>query len=238
MIRTPRFAAVASFFAACCAALLGFTALVSCRAYDLGEGTTDTLEVDTKNPNWSQDAQRILERRCDNCHGTGETPFAPGAVAPYKVGFSAMGETAFKAKWAALSLSYVNSSTEPMPPTYADPLSANERTALVTYLKAAVASASANTLAGCTATRTTLTFARDIKPITQASCEVCHQGAAPAGNGVALETAAQFKAHRVAAIEYLTGKRDTVMPPGRPEFAQSDNGKKLIEWLCASSEVK
>jgi|GEM_PF-5569249 len=212
--------------------------LSGCTAYDLGDEKPAIIEVDTNNPTWEYDMVPVLSRRCDNCHSTEERPFAPADAKPFKVGFATLGEATFKKKWAALSLARVkDGATRPMPPNYADPLTTDERTALLTYLKKATATVAGATPAGCTATSTTLTF-DGIKSFTSTACASCHVNTAPRGGGVALETAAQFKTHRIAAIEYLTGQRATVMPPGLPEFAQSDNGKKLIEWLCASSEVK
>jgi len=215
-------------------ACLALLVICGCEAYDLGDESAPAIAVDAANPTWDNGVQQILERRCDSCHAKGERPFAPANVAPYKWGLSE-GEDAFKTRYATASLASVLDAGDPMPPNYADPLSDDERAALVKYI--GIVKAGQDLYASCERRTTALTFVGDIKTITDANCANCHPGVPPGGHPSSLLTAAEFKTNRLAAFEYLTGKRDQPMPPGNAGFATSANGKKLVEWLCGSAEL-
>ena len=212
-------------------AFLFASALFGCEAYDLGDEEAAPIAVNASSPTWNNGIREVVEKRCDNCHAKGERPFAPSNVASFKSGFSESEET-FQATWAAASLARVKNTSNPMPPSYADPLFEEEKTALVSYLEAIVAKS--NPFATCEKTTTALTFASDIKTITDANCKGCHPGV----NATPLLTAADFKAKRSAVFEYLSGKRSEPMPPGDDAFASSADGKALVEWICGSPEVK
>lgn len=224
---------VVSFALLCGAAVF---AVAGCEAYDLGDENAPAVAVNASAPTWENGVREVLARRCDNCHAKEARSFAPGTVAPYKVGFST-DKAAFEKKWASASLAAINDKASPMPPDYADPLSADERKALETYLKKVTDAA--NPLSECTKTTTSYTYARDIAPVVE-SCQGCHSGTAQYGGGAKLEEVADWKTYRVSALEYLTGKRATYMPPSdtKGEYAKGEAGQKVIEWLCASEELK
>jgi hypothetical protein len=92
----------------------------------------------------------------------------------------------------------------------------------------------ANALASCEKRTTTLTFEDDIKRITDQACATCHPGVRPSD----LTGVAGFRAQRLAAYEYLVGRRSQPMPPYAPGFASTANGRKLVEWLCGAKELQ
>jgi uncharacterized membrane protein len=211
--------------------------LSACQAYDLADEKAAEIKVNTSAPTWGNGVQEVLAQRCDACHAKEEKPFAPANVAPYKVGFSS-NEKEFKEKWAALSLKTLTGQAEAMPPNYADPLSANEKKALIAYLEKAIAST--NPFASCSKTSTTLTYEGNIKAIVQTNCTNCHFQGSTFGGGANLQTLADWKDHRLASFQYLVGKRPQYMPKGDTEgvFAKSADGLKVVEWLCAAKELQ
>ena len=231
-----RYRIVSGFFA--CSAVFVW---VACSSADLGSKPPLALQVDAANPTWGNGIQALLAAKCDSCHAKELTKFTPENARPYRYEFS-VSEAKFKASYLTLVQNSVfKAKPQVMPPNYATPLSADELAALQKYIESALAAAPA-AIPSSGPTSTTLTFLTDIKAITDTSCarSGCHSTSG--GSSIPLSSAAQFKtamANATSSNTPLARINAQNMPLGNTtNFSTSDNGKKVIEWLSASSEVK
>lgn len=201
---------------------------ISCSSKDLGNEKPLELKVNAAAPTWGNGVQDILKAKCDNCHSSNPSRFVPGQAKAYVYDF-ATAEATFLANHAARTKARVfDTPTRPMPPDFATPLTSDERAAIEKYLAEKLAT---SVFAGCPTT-TALTFA-DVKTISDISCKVCHSaGATPR---VPLTSAAEFKAQRTQVLALIKQGR---MPPDNPTFKNSADGQKMVEWLCAGSDVQ
>ena len=219
-----------------------FAVVLACSSADLGNKPLATVTVDVNNPTWGNGIQAVLAAKCDNCHAKEVTKFTPENARQYRYDFSGS-EANFKAGYLKLVQNSVfNEKPSVMPPNYGTPLSTGEKAALKKYLDTQIAALPTPVPTPVTAT-TSLTFAGDIKSITDTSCarSGCHS--ATGGSSFPLTTVAEFKANMLnfSAAENSLGQIESNQMPlvdGTPAFKGSPERLKVLEWLSASPEVK
>jgi mono/diheme cytochrome c family protein len=222
-------------------AVVSSVLLAACSAYDLGSERPLEISADSANPTWENGIQQIVKQRCDNCHAKVQSKFVPGDVKKFNFGMSES-EAEFAKHLSGTQLWVFNKPNDPMPPAYADQLTANEKEALKNYVDSKLATKTFNaSLCPTNITSTNLTFAADIKPIGDANCKACHSISSNggAGGGRVVETQEQYKQYRIALSEYMKGVHKgtfTTMPPSGS--LSQVNKDKILEWACFSSEAQ
>lgn len=207
--------------------------LNSCGAYDLGKNDAPHVTVDTANPTWANGVQAVIEAKCANCHAKAaeRNSFVPAntpkLVDNIKLQSFFEGASSYAAGYPYLVYRRVfETPDDPMPPTFGTPLYDDELAALKGYLT------NLNFSKQCVGiTTTALTYA-DVKPIIDSKCVSCHLATSSVRKPLA--TLAQIRVERDAAIAYVTAG---TMPDGAPEFGPSEEGKNLLNWLCAGSDL-
>ena len=135
-----------------------FFLLAACAAYDLGSsGNTFYEPPDINAPKWNEGISLIVEKKCATCHTSTtawykpkNTPDLPNSSNP-NFGLNYIALEAFFDKQNSL-MSLVKKCVEstcgkediPMPPTYATPLSPNEKTALLNFVTPLIPAATIN----------------------------------------------------------------------------------------------
>jgi cytochrome c553 len=105
---------------------------ISCgKSYDLGDTKLQSIKVNTENPEWEADIQYIMQVKCMNCHANPRPKFAPTNT--HKITLDQF--SFFESQYAERVRARVfHSKSNPMPPDYGTPLSADEKKALKVYL--------------------------------------------------------------------------------------------------------
>lgn len=202
------------------------------RSYDLGSEPVEEVAVNEVNPTWENGIGQLMTSKCGNCHVPRPGPFVPPNT-PLSFDFTQKETTtSFRCRVAARTL---EGNPTPMPPDFATPLTAREKAALKAYL-ATLPPCETLTPAG---TETSLTY-DDVKGslVTDCASAGCHVQPGAAANYDLSESNKETILTRTYADKALSRIADGSMPLGRPQWKDSEAGKKVIEWLRGGKDIK
>lgn len=204
--------------------------LASCsKSYDLGDKSADAIPVDTANPTWDNGVGAVIQAKCVNCHtpAAKRSQFVPGNTPSTIDDISSESFFADAAKASLVQGRVFNDTATPMPPKFATPLTADERSALSTWI--GTKTISITTICGSTGS-SAWTFT-DASAVLNSGCGGCHSSAPR----VAFTSIATVRSYRSTMLQYLN---QGSMPPSNPTYKASGNGALLFNWLCFGSEVQ
>ena len=99
------------------------------RAETLAELSPPAVDISASEPSWNNGVAQLVKERCASCHAAGLTEFVPESTP--LLDFNV--ESEFRSV-RQRSLARIEDDSNPMPPTYADPLSDDEKQFLKNYL--------------------------------------------------------------------------------------------------------
>jgi mono/diheme cytochrome c family protein len=180
-----------------CLKLVSFTALFSScgTSFDLGDSTPQSLNVNKENPEWEADIQYLMQLKCMNCHANPKPKFAPTNTPKITLDQFAFFQNQYAERVRARVF---HSKSNPMPPDYATPMSADEKAALKVYLARILGEDplpdDSDLPASTTTTPTTGTTGASLSGSFVTNCAGCHGSKGQGGIGTNLQKSALSEA--------------------------------------------
>ncbi len=205
-------------------------ALSACsRSYDLGAEKFAEEDFGGAEPSWQNGIGNLMKKKCANCHIglSSRSDFVPSTT-PTTI--NAISTSSFFDSETYAGLVYDRvfvTTTRPMPPNYATPLSDGERAALKTWLQTKVATY--ESLCGSSGS-SALAYA-DVAATISENCTTCHTG----GTRQEFNTLAKTAVNRRTMLTYL---KAGTMPPSSSTFKDTAAGAALFNWLCFGADIQ
>lgn len=209
----------------CWSLCLIFTAglmILSCGASTLGDAEVDVVDIDKKTPDFRQ-ISLLMRLKCQPCHAENPGKFAPKNSPVIKLDI----EDEFTKYVTSTKKRVFNDPENPMPPDFGTPLSASEKEGLLKYITALE-----ERFKDEKTVETTLQFS-DVSTILTQKCGVCHATATRVSPPT-LDDLEDYKANRRGVLGTI---EEGSMPKNESGFNETDDGKKVMEWLRGGSDL-
>jgi len=199
------------------------------KSYDLGSESPEEVSFTEDAPSWDNGIGTLITKKCANCHTSVSlrSRFVPTNTPSTINGIS---DSSFFDDTTSAGLAYDRiyaTTANPMPPTFATPLTTNEMAKLKTWLETKTIAISS--VCGTTGS-SALSFA-DVSATFTNDCGSCHNG----GNRVAFDSLSKTKQYRRTLLTYLN---NGTMPPSNSAYKSGVAGAALFNWLCFGADVQ